>query len=134
MRSPYSLLQEELNKDSWKIFVCCIFCNLTRRVQAEPFFWKVLEKWSTPKLLSLADKDELASIIAPLGLSRKRTRALKQMSYDYIHKDWKSNPSVLYGIGKYGSDAYRIFCTDLWREVQPKDGALVNYHNWLLTK
>ena len=132
--SPYGLLQEQLEKDPWKIFVCCIFCNLTRRVQAEPIFWKVLKKWPTPLALANANRNELIELIAPLGLSGKRYKALKQMSYDYIHKDWKSEPKKLYGIGKYGSDAYKIFCTDSWKDVKPKDGALINYHAWLTNK
>jgi len=53
------------------------------------------------------------------------------MSNDYINKDWKGNPTALYGIGKYGSDAYRIFCTGDWRNVEPKDHALNDYHEWL---
>jgi len=128
--SPYGLLQEQLNKNAWKIFVCCIFCNLTRRVQAEPIFWEVLRRWPTPESLSNADFDELLALVQPLGLSRRRAKALKKMSYDYTHKAWKDNPSSLYGIGKYGSDAYYIFCTDSWKDVDPKDGALVNYYNW----
>ena len=51
--SPYGLLQEELNKDPWKIFVCCIFCNLTKRNTSEPYFWKFLEKWPTPEAASV---------------------------------------------------------------------------------
>ena len=129
--SPYGLLQEQLDKDPWKIFVCCIFCNLTRRVQAEPIFWKVLKKWPTPEKLSNANQSELANLIAPLGLSEKRSKALRRMSYDYIHKDWRDEPSRLYGIGKYGSDAYKIFCTQDWKSVTPKDKALNNYHSWL---
>ena len=128
--SPYGLLQEQLKKDAWKIFVCCIFCNLTRRVQAEPIFWEVLERWPTPKALSQANFDDLLSLVQPLGLSRRRAIALKRMSYEYTHKCWKDDPTNLYGIGKYGSDAYYIFCTDNWKEIKPKDGALVNYHNW----
>ena len=27
-----------------------------------------------------------------------------------LTKDWKDSPESLYGIGKYASDAYRIFC------------------------
>jgi methyl-CpG-binding domain protein 4 len=131
--SPYGLLQEELGKDPWKIFVCCIFCNLTKRVQAEPYFWEILKRWPSPEELSEADIDLLAAIIKPLGLSRRRSKTLKTMSYDYIHKDWRDNPRSLYGIGKYGSDAYYIFCTEKWRDVNPKDGALVNYHTWLLS-
>ena len=53
------------------------------------------------------------------------------MSREYLEKEWQDDPTKLYGIGKYGSDAYKIFCTPLWKEVEPKDGALVNYHNWL---
>ena len=77
------------------------------------------------------DKKTLAHLIKPLGLAERRSKALIRMSYEYNHKDWKGQPSILYGIGKYASDAYKIFCTDEWRSVDPKDGALVNYLNWL---
>ena len=72
-------------------------------------------------------------MIVTLGLSERRTRALKKMSYEYIHKDWKNDPRVLYGIGKYGSDAYYLFCTDKWKEIEPNDSALVKYHNWKMS-
>ena len=51
------------------------------------------------------------------------------MSYEYTHKDWKDSPDSLYGIGKYASDAYRIFCLGDWQSVEPRDSALKNYHN-----
>ena len=130
-KSPYNLLQESIWKDPWKIFVCCIFCNLTKRVQAEPVFWKVIEKWPTPEKLSKADKKELISLIEPLGLSERRYRALTRMSHDYISLSWKADPRQLYGIGKYGSDAYYLFCTDEWERVKPKDYALKLYQEWL---
>ena len=129
--SPYKLLQEQLWKDPWKIFVCCIFCNLTRRVQSEPVFWETLRRWPTPSHLANANKDELIDLISPLGLAKKRAKALTKMSAEYLTKNWKSDPTKLYGIGKYGSDAYKIFCTDQWHETIPKDGALVNYKNYL---
>lgn len=132
--SPYGLLQEEINLDPWKIFVCCIFCNLTKRVQAEPYFWEVIRKWPTPDDLSKADIEILTNLIAPLGLSIRRAKALKRMSSEYSMLEWQNDPTLLYGIGKYGADAYKIFCTNHWREVSPKDGALVNYYNWLLKK
>jgi methyl-CpG-binding domain protein 4 len=130
LKSPHTLLQEELNKNSWKIFVCCIFCNLTKRMTAEPYFWEVLNRWPTPEKLAAADIDQLTELIQPLGLSKRRARALKKMSYDYIHKEWQEDATKLYGIGKYGSDAYKIFVLDQWRDVEPTDGALVNYVNW----
>ena len=132
-KSPYTLLQEQIWQDPWKIFVCCIFCNLTKRLTAEPYFWEVLKRWPTPEKLADADYDELVKLIQPLGLSQRRAKALKNMSYEYIHKDWKDDATKLYGIGKYGSDAYRIFCKGEWREVEPKDGALINYKNYLST-
>lgn len=134
IRSPYTLLQEELNKDPWKIFVCCIFCNLTKRVQAEPYFWKFLERWPTPESAASADLDELQGMISALGLSQRRSRALKRMSYEYIHKDWRNDPRSLYGIGKYASDAYHIFVHDAWQKVEPTDNALKNYVSWKSTQ
>ena len=132
-KSPHTLLQEHLWQDPWKIFVCCIFCNLTKRMTAEPYFWEVLKRWPTPEKLANADYDKLVELIQPLGLSQRRTKALKVMSHEYTHKDWKDDATKLYGIGKYGSDAYRIFCKGEWLDVDPKDGALVNYRNYLLT-
>ncbi len=130
MRSPYTLLQEELEGDPWKIFVCCIFCNLTKRRTAEPYFWEVLNRWPNPKSLSEANLNDLINLIAPLGLSQRRAKALKTMSLGYTHNSWQDDPTSLYGIGKYAHDAYRIFCLNEWRDVEPKDGALVNYVNW----
>ena len=130
MKSPYTLLQEDLDKDPWKIFVCCIFCNLTKRRTAEPYFWEVLRRWPEPELLASADLDELISLIQPLGLSQRRAKALKKMSYEFIHSDWKDDPISLYGIGKYAHDAYRIFVLEEWQGVEPTDGALINYVNW----
>tara|TARA_A100001011_G_scaffold272278_1_gene281564 strand:- start:586 stop:1014 length:429 start_codon:yes stop_codon:yes gene_type:complete len=130
-KSPYNLIQEQLWEDPWKIFVVCIFCNLTKRVQAEPYFWKCIHRWPGPADLANANPAEIEEIIQPLGLSRRRSKALIQMSKDYMQKDWRDQPEVLYGIGKYGSDAYRIFCKGDWESVSPKDGALVNYHNFL---
>ena len=80
MKSPYTLLQEELAGDPWKIFVCCIFCNLTKRRSSEPYFWEVLRRWPTPEKLSNADSNELSSLIEPLGLSQRRAKALRKMT------------------------------------------------------
>ena len=130
-KSPYGLIQEQLWQDPWKIFVACIFCNLTKRVTAEPYFWECLERWPDPAAMSNAKQEEVEALIQPLGLSQRRSKALIMMSKDYLQKDWKDQPEVLYGIGKYASDAYRIFCKGEWNAVSPKDGALVNYHNFL---
>ncbi len=130
-RSPYDLIQEHLWDDPWKIFVACIFCNLTRRVDAEPYIWKFFDKYPNPNTASCAVQADVEDMIKPLGLSKRRSKTLIMMSNDYLKKDWKGAPELLYGIGKYASDAYRIFCLGDWRNVEPKDRALNDYHSWL---
>jgi len=133
-RSPYNLIQEKLWSDPWKIFVACIFCNLTKRNDAEPYMWKFFDLYPTPSAASLADLNKVENLIQPLGLSKKRSKALVKMSNDYINKDWKSNPELLYGVGKYASDAYHIFCVGNWKKIEPKDHALNDYHEFLKKK
>jgi methyl-CpG-binding domain protein 4 len=130
-KSPYNLIQEQLYEDPWKILVACIFCNLTRRNTAEPLIWEYFEKYPCPDVARKASIEELAIFLKPIGLSSRRAKALVKMSQEYIEKDWKE-PIELYGIGKYANDAWKIFCTSSWKEVQPKDHALTWYHDWLI--
>ena len=130
-RSPYNLIQEYLWDDPWKIFVACIFCNLTKRVDAEPYMWKFFEKYPNPKSAADADPEDIRKMIQPLGLSERRSRALVKMSDGYLKGGWQDTPEVLYGIGKYASDAYKIFCLGRWRDVEPKDHALNDYRSFL---
>lgn len=52
------------------------------------------------------------------------------ISDDFLHESWK-DPAELRGIGKYGSDSYKIFCLGKWRETKPQDHMLLRYVNWL---
>ena len=104
---------------------------MTKRRTSEPYFWKFLERWPSPEAAANLDLEQLKILIQPLGLVDRRARALKQMSIDYLEKEWSDDATKLYGIGKYGSDAYRIFVKDEWREVVPTDSALKNYKSWL---
>jgi len=131
-KSPFNLIQEKLYHDPWKIFVACIFCNLTKRVQSEPIMWRFFEKYPTAQDAALASHEEVAEMVSILGLKNKRATALIRMSQDYVSKDWRSNPGKnLYAIGKYAEDAYRIFCVGDWQNVEPQDHALNDYHDWL---
>jgi methyl-CpG-binding domain protein 4 len=129
-KSPYNLIQERLYHDPWKVLVACIFCNLTKRFQAEPIIDEFFERWPNPRVASIADVEELEDLLKPLGLSKKRAIALTRMSKEFLGKNWKE-PIELYGIGKYGNDAWKIFCTESWKDVKPKDHALVWYHEWI---
>ena len=132
-KSPFNLIQEHLHDDPWKILVACIFCNLTRRRTAEPLIWEFFKKYPAAPAAASADEKALEKLLQPIGLSKRRAKALVKMSKEYTSKKWKE-PIELYGIGKYANDAWKIFCTPAWKSVQPKDHALVWYHDWLLEK
>ncbi|CAM9609034.1 unnamed protein product [Pylaiella littoralis] len=48
---------------------------------------------------------------------------------EYLSKPWK-NPEELYWIGKYASDAYKVFIKRTWHDVQPNDHALNWWVEW----
>ena len=47
-------------------------------------------------------------MLRPLGMSKVRTNRMRKMSLDFLSWDRK-DATKLHGIGKYGSDSYRIF-------------------------
>ena len=47
-------------------------------------------------------------MLKPLGMWKVRAKRLRNMSIDFLTWDYKE-ASDLHGIGKYGSDSYRIF-------------------------
>jgi len=50
----------------------------------------------------------LEEFLAPLGMQKVRAKRIYKMSIQIEH--WDGNDATqLYGIGKYGSDSYRIF-------------------------
>lgn len=131
-KSPYNLIQEHFWEDPWKLFVACIFCNLTKRVEAEPYMWKFFERYPDPSSAAQANPDDIALMIQPLGLSQRRSRALVKMSGGYIRGGWERQPELLYVIGKYGKASYDIFILGRWKEIdRPNDHALAWYWDWL---
>ena len=80
-----------------------------------------------PTALSLlhADQEFVKSIIQPLGMANVRYTRLIRMSQDYL--TWDGNDAtMLYGIGKYGSDSYEIFYKQNYTVV-PTDKELKRY-------
>jgi len=131
-KSPFNLVQEQLHQDPWRIFVACIFCNLTKRIQSEPIMWQFFQRYPTANDAAQADHEEVANMVAILGLKNRRAMSLIKMSKDYISKPWQADPKgMLHAVGKYAEDAYRIFCLGDWMDVNPQDHALNDYHDWL---
>lgn len=129
-KSPYNLVQESLYHDPWKLLIGTIFLNRTTGKAAIPLLWKFFNKWSNPDEARKADPAAVSKLLTPLGLNKKRAQIIIRFSDEYLSKDWKY-PEQLHGIGKYGNDSYRIFCVNEWKQVQPRDHKLNDYHNWL---
>ncbi|KAK0044737.1 dentin sialophosphoprotein [Biomphalaria pfeifferi] len=129
-RSPFCLVQESLFHDPWKLLVATIFLNKTTGRQAIPTLWKFLNHWPTPEKACHADVEEMAALLFPIGLNYTRAKTIIRFSYEFLTKKW-TYPIELHGIGKYGNDSYRIFCINEWKEVEPADHKLTDYHQWL---
>lgn len=126
----YGLVQEKYWPDGWKILVCCLCLNLTTRKQMEPVVEKMFKRWPNAASLSNCDIEELEQLIKPLGMWRRRAATLVKMSAQYHSGQWV-DVEELAGVGKYARDAYHIFILGDWKQVNPKDHALTEYHDFL---
>ena len=130
--SPYSLLQEIYNEHPWRMLVCCIMLNCTSRKQVDRVREEFFSKYPDAVDAELADPIEMAELIALLGFKNKRTNTIKRFSNDWMTLEW-SEPSELYGIGKYGQDSWEIFQKGNLA-VRPNDGVLNTYLDWAKTQ
>lgn len=126
-RSPHNLIEESLYHDPWSLLVATIFLNRTSCASARPFVEKFLEDHPEPASVLRKRPEDLEPYFELLGL-RKRAEHVWRMTRDYVGGGWK-DVGELYGIGRYGRDAYRMFCLgDL--EVEPTDRFLRIYKGW----
>ena len=92
----------------WQHMVGVMCLNLTGRKQVKAVLPKFFSQWSTPEELLTATQAEIEECIAPLGMRSVRAKRLYRMSEQF--KDWDGEDATkLHGIGKYGSDSYRLF-------------------------
>ncbi|GAU43405.1 hypothetical protein TSUD_135190 [Trifolium subterraneum] len=55
---------------------------------------------------------------------------LQRLSREYLADTW-TYVTDLHGVGQYAADAYAIFCTGKWDEVEPDDHMLNKYWDFL---
>ena len=118
------LLQEIYQDNAWKMLVCCILLNLTKRTQVDIIRDKLFKLYPTPNKMKNANVDRLSNLLQPLGLYNKRARTLKRFSEGWT-KGFKS-VDELYGIGQYAKDSWEIFQNNN-RDVKPTDKVLLEY-------
>ena len=108
----------------WQHMVAVIMLNQTGRKPVKQVLPLFLSKWSTPSEFVIAPEQAVKDVIWSLGMMNIRYTRLKRMTQDYLTWDRK-DATMLYGIGEYGSESYRIFFNN--ERFEPKDKELRRY-------
>ena len=109
---------------AWQHMVAVIMLNQTGRRPVKQVLPLFLSKWSTPYEFTFALEQEVKDVIWSLGMMNVRYTRLKRMTQDYL--TWnRKDATMLYGIGEYGSESYRIFFNN--ERFEPKDKELRRY-------
>jgi adenine-specific DNA glycosylase len=109
----------------WQHMVAVIMLNQTGRKPVKQVLPLFLSKWASPRKFALyASEQEVKDVIWSLGMVNVRYTRLKRMTQDYLTWDMK-DATMLYGIGQYGSESYRIFFKN--ERFEPKDKELRKY-------
>ena len=109
---------------TWQHMVAVIMLNQTGRKPVKQVLPLFLDKWPTPYEFTFALEQEVKDVIWSLGMMNIRYTRLKRMTQDYLTWDRK-DATMLYGIGQYGSESYRIFFNN--ERFEPKDKELRKY-------
>lgn len=99
--------------------------NQTGRKPVKTVLPEFLHRWPTPEQFLTAHHATVKKVIRSLGMVNVRYRRLRGMTQDYLTWDGV-DATMLYGIGKYGSDSYEIFFKNNFF-VQPTDKELRRY-------
>jgi len=123
------MVQEQLPAENlyiraWQHMIAVIMLNQTGRKPVKQVLPLFLSKWPTPYEFTFAIDQEVKDVIWSLGMMNVRYTRLKRMTQDYLTWDRK-DATMLYGIGQYGSESYRIFFKN--ERFEPKDKELRRY-------
>ena len=110
---------------AWQHMVAVIMLNQTGRKPVKTVFPIFVDRWPTLGAFCRATEEEVKDVIWPLGMVNVRYKRLYDMSRDFLLWDGE-DATMLYGIGKYGSDSYEIFFKQNYT-VEPADKELVRY-------
>ena len=99
IRGPYK---------KWKHMVAVMCLNLTYRKHVKIILPKLFARYPTPKAYLRGRLATQQRMLKPLGMWEVRSKRIRKMTEQYMEWDGKE-ASDLHGIGKYGSDSYRIF-------------------------
>jgi len=101
------MVQQQVD-NAWQHMVGVICLNQTNRKQVKRVLPVLFMVCPTPVHFLNTTCETIKRIIQPLGMVNVREKRLRKMSQDYLTWDGE-DATDLYGIGKYGSDSYRLF-------------------------
>ena len=114
------MVQQQV-KSVWQHMVGVMCLNMTHRKQVKKVLPILFKKYPNAKAFLQGKSEDQERLLQPLGMVHVRTQRLRRMSEDFLKWDRK-DATDLYGIGKYGSDSYRIFYkNDIPKDVQDKE-------------
>ena len=101
------MVQQQVD-NAWQHMVGVICLNQTHRKQVKRILPDFFKRWPTHISILQDTKEDVEEMIAPLGMRRVRSERIYRMSEQF--ESWNGKDATeLYGIGKYGSDSYRLF-------------------------
>ena len=119
MKEHLMVQQQVANK--WQHMVGVICLNQTYRKQVKVVLPKLFKRYPNAKAFLRGRLSTQQNILRPLGMWSVRAKRLRQMSKEYLNGDG-IEASDLHGIGKYGSDSYKIFYkNEIPADVQDKE-------------
>jgi len=115
------LMVQQQVKSKWQHMVGVICLNQTYRKQVKEVLPKLFKRYPNPVAFIRGRQKTQENMLKPLGMWKVRAKRLRNMSIDFLTWDGKE-ASDLYGIGKYGSDSYKIFYkNEIPKDVQDKE-------------
>jgi methyl-CpG-binding domain protein 4 len=115
------LMVQQQVKNKWQHMVGVICLNQTYRKQTKRVLSELFKRYPNAKSYLKGRLSAQQKLLKPLGMWRVRSERLRKMSEQFLTWDGE-DASDLYGIGKYGSDSYRIFYkNEIPTDVQDKE-------------
>ncbi len=102
------LMVQQQVKNKWQHMVGVICLNQTYRKQVKVVLPKLFKRYPNAKAFLRGRLKTQENMLKPLGMWSVRAKRLRKMSKEFL--TWNGvEASDLHGIGKYGSDSYKIF-------------------------
>ena len=114
------MVQQQV-KSKWQHMVGVMCLTLTYRKQVKEGLPKLFKRYPNARAYLRGRLKTQENMLKPLGMWQVRAKRIRKMSQEFLTWDGVE-ASDLHGIGKYGSDSYKIFYkNEIPADVQDKE-------------